>query len=79
MSSLQTCSVRLQHLQALGASERVFELLDRKPAQPEAGTQTPHGTPAGGDIEFDNVWCVPCNSDIMNRTMPYWTHRESCS
>ena len=38
----------------------MFELLDRKPAQSDAGTQTPHGTPAGGDIEFDNVWCATC-------------------
>ena len=47
-----------RRVQALGASERVFELLDRRPRMSQAGSQTPHGRPEGGAIEFDNVWCV---------------------
>ena len=44
------------YMQALGASERVFELLDRQPRMGQAGKQTPHGRPEGGAVEFDNVW-----------------------
>ena len=50
---------QLWYMQALGASERVFELLDRKPQMSPGGHATPHGNPLGGEIELRNVWCVP--------------------
>ena len=45
--------------QAVGASKRVFELLDRMPRQPPAGAEKPRGAPEGGEIVFNNVWCAP--------------------
>lgn len=42
--------------QAVGASERVFELLDRVPKQPPAGDAKPEGSHDGGKIELRNVW-----------------------
>jgi hypothetical protein len=48
----------LAAMQAVGASKRVFELLDRMPKQPPAGDARPMGTPEGGDVVFDNVWCA---------------------
>lgn len=40
-------------LQALGAAERVFELLDRQPRlDMQAGTQEPAGAPEGGDVRL---------------------------
>ena len=43
--------------QAVGASERVFELLDRAPLmeQPHDGRK-PTGQPEGGHIKLQNVW-----------------------
>lgn len=43
-------------LQAVGASERVFQLLDREPKLPPAGNLRPQGSPEGGKIEFKDVW-----------------------
>lgn len=45
-------------MQAVGASKRVFELLDRMPKQPPPGDAKPMGSPDGGDVVFDNVWCA---------------------
>mmetsp|Transcript_17526 Transcript_17526/g.52590 ORF Transcript_17526/g.52590 Transcript_17526/m.52590 type:complete len:687 (+) Transcript_17526:397-2457(+) len=44
-------------MQAVGASERVFELLDRAPLmdQPHHGRK-PTGQPEGGHIKLQNVW-----------------------
>ena len=48
-----------QHrMQAVGASERVFQLMDRQPTMPPAGSQKPIGAAEGGDIEFRDVWCA---------------------
>ena len=44
--------------QAVGASERVFELLDRTPQLAEPGTKEPMGAPEGGDIDLQNVTCA---------------------
>lgn len=46
-------------LQAVGASERVFELLDR-PTQMALcrGGRKPTGAPEGGHVQLLNVWCV---------------------
>ncbi|KAK9823789.1 hypothetical protein WJX72_005523 [[Myrmecia] bisecta] len=52
-------------IQAVGASERVFELLDRLPTLPPAGSQKPRGSPAGGDLELRDVWfAYPARPDI---------------
>ena len=45
-------------MQAVGASRRVFELLDREPKQPPAGEATPKGSQGGGEVIFENVWCA---------------------
>ena len=44
--------------QAVGASRRVFELLDRHARQKPSGNEKPMGSPEGGEIVFDNVWCT---------------------
>ena len=44
--------------QAVGASERVFELLDRAPQLPEPGSMEPMGSPEGGDINLQDVTCA---------------------
>lgn len=44
--------------QAVGASERVFELLDRTPQLTEPGTMEPMGSPEGGDINLQDVTCA---------------------
>jgi len=45
--------------QAVGASERVFELLDRTPQLTEPGTMEPMGALEGGDINLQDVTCTP--------------------
>ena len=45
--------------QAVGASERVFELLDRQPLMTPAGSRRPTGAAEGGKVELRDVWCVP--------------------
>ena len=45
-------------MQAVGASRRVFELLDREPKQPPAGEATPKGSQGGGEVIFENIWCA---------------------
>ena len=45
--------------QAVGASERVFELLDRTPQLTEPGTLEPMGALEGGDINLQDVTCAP--------------------
>ena len=45
-------------MQAVGASERVFQLMDRKPTMAPGGPQKPVGAAEGGEIEFQDVWCV---------------------
>jgi hypothetical protein len=52
------CSLKIGYAQAVGASRRVFELLDRTPKQRPAGDATPAGSPEGGEIIFDHVWSV---------------------
>ncbi|GAB4815223.1 hypothetical protein N2152v2_002269 [Parachlorella kessleri] len=42
--------------QALGASERVFQLLDRQPAMPPSGDLRPSGAPEGGELRLQGVW-----------------------
>ncbi len=46
-------------VQAVGASRRVFELLDRESKQPPAGDAQPKGSQGGGEVIFENVWCEP--------------------
>lgn len=43
-------------VQAVGASERVFQLLDRAPRMPASGTLKPFASPDGGEIHFKDVW-----------------------
>ena len=40
-------------MQAVGASRRVFELLDRESKQPPAGEATPKGSQGGGEVIFE--------------------------
>ena len=52
---------RLSGLQAVGASERVFELLDRGTHMDlSAGSRKPVGAAEGGHIQLHNVWCLLC-------------------
>ncbi len=59
----------------MGASRRVFELLDRESKQPPAGDAQPKGSQGGGEIIFEDVWwgpeplwqCLQCL-----RTSPLW-------
>ena len=43
-------------VQAVGASRRVFELLDRESKQPPAGDALPKGSQGGVYFLFENVW-----------------------
>ena len=52
--------------QAVGASRRVFELLDRQPRQKPSGNEKPMGAPEGGEVIFDNVWfSYPSRLDVQ--------------
>ncbi|KAK9828398.1 hypothetical protein WJX81_003942 [Elliptochloris bilobata] len=52
-------------IQAVGASERVFELLDRIPQLPEPGMMEPMGAPEGGDINLQDVtFAYPSRPDV---------------
>lgn len=52
--------------QAVGASRRVFELLDRQPRQKPSGNEKPMGAPEGGEVIFDNVWfSYPSRPDVQ--------------
>lgn len=46
-------------LQAVGASERVFQLLDRSPGMAAGGLARPTGAAKGGDLVLKDVWCAP--------------------
>ncbi|KAK9905752.1 hypothetical protein WJX75_005726 [Coccomyxa subellipsoidea] len=53
-------------IQAVGASRRVFELLDRHPRQKPSGNEKPMGAPEGGEVVFDNVWfAYPSRPDVQ--------------
>ncbi|CAL8472139.1 g11681 [Coccomyxa elongata] len=53
-------------IQAVGASRRVFELLDRQPRQKPSGNEKPMGAPEGGEVIFDNVWfSYPSRPDVQ--------------
>lgn len=57
-SSLKVPS-HLLLLQAVGASERVFELLDRATLMEQrGGGQKPAGAAEGGHVQLLNVWCA---------------------
>eukprot|EP00850_Spirogloea_muscicola_P002434 SM000009S23563 [mRNA] locus=s9:776272:781348:- [translate_table: standard] len=43
-------------MKAVGASQRVFQLLDRVPALKAPGSKTPVGEGRGGEIRVENVW-----------------------
>lgn len=66
-------------LQAVGASKRVFELLDRQPKQPPAGDARPTGSSEGGDVVFDNVWCASLHMSpaVLSLRLPCTWH-EGC-
>jgi len=49
----------------VGASERVFELLDRTPQLTEPGAMEPMGAPEGGDIDLQNVTCADAVSLLL--------------
>ncbi|EIE23519.1 putative ABC transporter [Coccomyxa subellipsoidea C-169] len=53
-------------IQAVGASRRVFELLDRHARQKPSGNEKPMGSPEGGEIVFDNAWfAYPSRPDVQ--------------
>ena len=52
------CSYAPPPLQAVGASERVFQLLDRRPTMAPGGSARPTGAPQGGDLLLKDVWCA---------------------
>ena len=53
-------------LQAVGASERVFQLLDRAPQMVPAGKAKPSGSPDGGEVQFCNVhFSYPSRPDVQ--------------
>ena len=57
-------------LQAVGASERVFQLLDRAPQMVPAGKAKPSGSPAGGEVQFCNVhFSYPSRPDVQARSL----------
>ena len=60
----------------MGASKRVFELLDRMPRQPPAGSEKPLGAPEGGEIVFNNVWCAAL---AACRRSCHGTHSGACA
>jgi hypothetical protein len=43
-------------MRAVGASHRVFELLQRQPNMPPAGSERPRGSGQGGEVRLENVW-----------------------
>lgn len=62
IASLAFCSL----LQAVGASTRVFTLLDRRPQMVPAGHSKPQGSPEGAHVEFRNVsFAYPSRPDIQ--------------
>ena len=62
IASLTFCSL----LQAVGASTRVFTLLDRRPQMIPAGHAKPQGSPEGAHVEFRNVsFAYPSRPDIQ--------------
>lgn len=62
---------RERPVQAVGASRRVFELLDREPKQPPAGEATPRGSQGGGEVIFQSVWCA---CDALQRSRQQHRH-----
>ncbi len=63
LSCIPSLAVGLRDTQAVGASERVFQLMDRQPNMAPAGSQKPMGAAEGGEIEFRDVWCAACFCD----------------
>lgn len=53
----------------VGASQRVFQLLDRSPAMDWQGTVKPMGSPEGADVRFDHVWCETTHSSLPHVVM----------
>lgn len=59
----------------MGASERVFQLLDRAPAMLPSGAARPTGAPEGADLVLKDVWCAgylnpePCVETLLVRAM----------
>eukprot|EP00884_Botryococcus_braunii_P016113 jgi/Botrbrau1/3185/Bobra.37_2s0015.1 len=52
-------------IQAVGASERVFQLLDRMPRLPAPGNAKPWGAVEGGDVQLRDVWfAYPSRPDV---------------
>ena len=49
--------------QAVGASERVFQLMDRQSTMAPGGPQKPMGAAEGGEIEFRDVWFAVVSKD----------------
>jgi len=50
-------------MQGVGAAEKVFEYLDRKPKQPAAGTEAPDT--CAGVVEFQDVtFAYPTRPDV---------------
>lgn len=53
-------------LQAVGASERVFGLLDRRPQMVPSGNAKPHLSAEGAHLEFKDVsFAYPSRPDIQ--------------
>jgi len=55
---------------AMVASERIFDLLDTKPAVPEPERPTPVGRLRGG-VEFDRVWFAYKDDDFVLRDISF--------
>ena len=55
---------------AMVASERIFDLLDTKPAVPEPARPTPVGRLRGG-VEFDRVWFAYRDDDFVLRDISF--------
>lgn len=61
-------------LQAVGASQRVFQLLDRMAEMQACGQEVPRGRPEGADLNLRNVsFAYPSRPEIQVSWPPFAT------